>query len=184
MFLVGVRVKTHMNIRLAHVLVDWLYFTSHGHGDVKLIMWVHVRRNTELIQHEMMTSHYTICTLCPNLRSSYVLKMWTDLLRSHQTLHRNWVVIKVAFRSVKKRTMRHSRSRWDLPLSTRERYLWAPRVIRIRQCMAMLGLRVNQGSESQDRERVVCFKLDHISWCKGNSMHKIMTARQIWFARA
>ena len=65
MFLVGVHVRTHMNIRLAHVLVDWLHFTSHGHGDVKLIMWSHVRHEAELTQHEMMTSHYTICTLCP-----------------------------------------------------------------------------------------------------------------------
>ena len=64
-FLVGVHVRTHMNIRLAHVLVDWLRFISHGHGDVKLIMWAHVRHETELTQHEMMTSHYTICTLCP-----------------------------------------------------------------------------------------------------------------------
>ena len=39
-------------------------------------------------------------------------------------LHRNWVVVKVAFESVKKHAMRHSQSRWDLPLSTRERYLW------------------------------------------------------------
>ena len=65
LFLVGVHVRTHMNIRLAHVLVDWLCFTSQGHGDVKLIMWAYVRHETELIQHEMMTSHYTICTLCP-----------------------------------------------------------------------------------------------------------------------
>ena len=54
-----------MNIRLAHVFVDLLRFTSHGHGDVKLIMWAHVRHETELTQQEMMTSHYTICTLCP-----------------------------------------------------------------------------------------------------------------------
>ena len=60
-------------------------------------------------------------------------------------LHRNRVVIKVAFGSVKKHAVRHSRSRWDLPLSTRERYLWAPRVIWIKKCMAILGLRVNQG---------------------------------------
>ena len=60
-------------------------------------------------------------------------------------LHRNRVVIKVAFGSVKKHAVRHGRSRWNLPLSARERYLWAPRVIRIRKCMAMLGLRVNQG---------------------------------------
>ena len=58
-FLVGVHVRTHMNIRLAHVLIDWLRFTSHGHGDVKLIMWAHVRHEIELTQHEMMTSHYT-----------------------------------------------------------------------------------------------------------------------------
>ena len=35
-------------------------------------------------------------------------------------LHRNRVVIKVAFGSVKKHAVRHSRSRCDLPLSTRE----------------------------------------------------------------
>ena len=60
-------------------------------------------------------------------------------------LHRSRVVIKVAFGFVKKHAVRHGRSRWDLPLSTRERYLWDPRVIRIRKCMVMLGLRVNQG---------------------------------------
>ena len=79
------------------------------------------------------------------MRLSYVLKIWTDLLRSHQMLHRKWVVIKVVFGFVKKHAVRHSWSRWDLPLSTRERYLRAPRVIWIRKCMAMLGLRVNQG---------------------------------------
>ena len=63
--LVGVHVRTHMNIRLAHVLVDCLRFTSHGHGDVKLIMWAHVRHEIELTQYEMMTSHYTIYTMCP-----------------------------------------------------------------------------------------------------------------------
>ena len=35
-------------------------------------------------------------------------------------LHRNWVVIMMAFGSVKKHAVRYSRSRWDLPLSTRE----------------------------------------------------------------
>ena len=35
-------------------------------------------------------------------------------------LHRNRVVIKVAFGSVKKHAVRHGRSRWDLPLSARE----------------------------------------------------------------
>ena len=48
MFLVGVHVRTHMNIRLAHVFVDLLRFTSHGHGDVKLIMWAYVRHETKL----------------------------------------------------------------------------------------------------------------------------------------
>ena len=65
MFVVGVHVRTRINIRLAHVLVDSLCFTSHGHGDVKLIMWAHVRHEIELTQHEMLTFHYTICMLCP-----------------------------------------------------------------------------------------------------------------------
>ena len=38
-------------------------------------------------------------------------------------LHRNWVVIKVAFGSVKKYVVRHSQSRWDLPLYKREIFL-------------------------------------------------------------
>ena len=59
-------------------------------------------------------------------------------------LHRNCVVIKVVFGSVKKHAVRPSRSRWDLPLSAREISL-SPRVFRIRKCMTMLGLRVNQG---------------------------------------
>jgi len=78
-------------------------------------------------------------------------------------LHRNWIVIKVAFGSVKKHTVRHSQSRWDLPLSARERYFWAPRVIQIKKCMAMRRLRVNQGSESRHREREVSLEQDQIS---------------------
>jgi len=53
MFLVGVHIRTHMNIRLTHVrIIWWLCFTGHGHGDVKLIMWAHVWHKAELIQHE------------------------------------------------------------------------------------------------------------------------------------
>ena len=93
---------------------------------------------------ELLTRHTLSSSPRSATGSSYVLKMWTDLLRSHQTLHHNRIVIKMAFGSVKKHAVRHSRSKWDLPLSTRERYLWATRVIRIKKCMAMLGLRVNQ----------------------------------------
>ena len=95
-------------------------------------------RNSVLSLHNM----YAISL---DLRLSHVLNIWTDLLRSHETLLRNWVVIKVVFGFVKKHDVRHIWSRWDLPLSTRERYLWGPRVIQIKKCMAMLGLRVNQG---------------------------------------
>ena len=38
-------------------------------------------------------------------------------------LFRNWVVIKVVFESVKKHAVRHSQSRWDLPLYKREIFL-------------------------------------------------------------
>ena len=78
-------------------------------------------------------------------------------------LHRNRVVIKVAFGSVKKHVVRHSRSRWDLPLYARERYLWAPRVIQIKKCMTIQRLRVNQGPESRHRERDVSLEQDQIS---------------------
>ena len=55
-----------------------------------------------------------------DLRLSHVLKMLIDLLWSHQTLLRNWVVIKVVFGFAKKHAMRHGQSRWDFPLYLRE----------------------------------------------------------------
>ena len=59
-------------------------------------------------------------------------------------MHRNWVVINVAFGSVKKHAVRHGRSRRDLPLSTREISL--DRSSDSDQEMhGLLGLRVNKG---------------------------------------
>jgi hypothetical protein len=62
-------------------------------------------------------SLHTVYVLSLDLRLSYVLEMWIDLLWGYQTLLRNWVVIKVAFRFVLKHAARHGQSRWDLPLS-------------------------------------------------------------------
>jgi hypothetical protein len=42
LFLVRVHVWTHMNISLAHVLVDDYVSQVIRHGDIKLIMWAHV----------------------------------------------------------------------------------------------------------------------------------------------
>jgi len=106
-----------------------------------------------------------------NLRLSYVLKMWTDLLRSHQMLFRNWVVTKVAFGVVKKHAVRHCQSRCDSPLSRWERYLWAPRVTQIKKCVVIRRLRVNHGAESRHREREIILEQDQISWGKRNSMY-------------
>ena len=53
-----------MNIRLAHVLVDDYVFTSHGHGDVKLIMWAHVGHGAELTRHERWCFLITQCVRC------------------------------------------------------------------------------------------------------------------------
>ena len=120
-----------------------------------------------------------------DLRLSHVLNMWIDLLRSHQTLLRNWVVIKVVFGFAKKHAVRHGQLRRDLPLSTWERYLWAPRVIQIKKCMAMRRLRVNQGfritgsrksGRLQVRPNIVRQKEQHV--------YDIMTARLIWSLRA
>ena len=110
----------------------------------------------------------------------HVLKMWIDLLRSHQTLLRNWVVTKVVFGFAKKHAVRHGQSRWDLPLSTWERYLWAPRVIHIKKCMAMRSLKVNQGSESRHREREVSLEQDQISWGKMSNMYMTLW-RLVWY---
>lgn len=92
----------------------------------------------------MFLSTWCVRLLSLDLRLSFVLKMWIDLLRGCQTLLRNWVVIKVAFGFVMKHAVRHCQSRWDLPLSNRERYLWAPRVIGSRNAWpCYLRLRVN-----------------------------------------
>jgi len=115
-----------------------------------------------------------------NLRLSHVLKMWTDLHRGHQTLLRNWVVIKVVFGFVKKHAVRRGQSRRDLPLSTWERYFWVTRVSQIKKCMAMPSLIVNQGSESWHREREVSLQLDQISWGKRNNMYMTLW-RLVWY---
>ena len=130
----------------------------------------------------MVLSLHNVYALSLDLRLSHVLEMWIDLLRGYQTLLRNWVVIKVAFGSVMKHAARHGQSRWDLPLSTWERYLWAPRVIGSRNAWpCYLRLRVNlvRDSGSQDRERVVSLELDRISWGKGIGMY----IKLWWFVR-
>ena len=63
-------------------------------------------------------SLHTVYVLSLDLRLSYVLEMWIDLLWGYQTLFRNWVVIKVAFGFVLKHAARHGQSRWELPLSS------------------------------------------------------------------
>ena len=130
----------------------------------------------------MVLSLHNVYALSLDLRLSHVLEMWIDLLRGYQTLLRNWVVIKVAFGFVMKHAARHGQSRWDLPLSTWERYLWAPRVIGSRNAWpCYLRLRVNlvRDSGSQDRERVVSLELDQISWGKGIGMY----IKLWWFVR-
>ena len=106
----------------------------------------------------MVLSLHNVYILSLDLRLSYVLKMWINLSRGYQTLLRNRIVIKVAFGFVKKHAMRHSQSRWDLPLSAWVYYI---------------RLRVNlvRDSESQDREREVSLELDRISWGKGKSLY-------------
>ena len=120
-----------------------------------------------------------------DLRLSHVLKMWIDLPRSHQMLLCNWVVIKVVFGFAKKHAVRHGQSRWDLPLSTWERYLWAPRVIQIKKCMAMRRLRVKPriwitalGKRGQLRA------IPNIVRQKEQYVYDIVTARLIWSLRA
>ena len=129
----------------------------------------------------MRLANYT-CSSLYTPRLSYVLKMWIDLLWGYQTLLRTWVVIKVAFGFVLKHAARHGQSRWDLPLSTWERYLWAPRVIGSRNawpCYIRLRVNLVRYSGSQYREREVSLELDHISWGKGKRMYSTLW----WFVR-
>ena len=92
---------------------------------------------------DMVLAIHNMYALSLDLRLMHVLKMWIDLLRGYQTLYRNWAIINVAFGFLEKHAVSHGWSRWDLPFSSWERYLWARRVIG--SSMAMLGLSVNQG---------------------------------------
>jgi hypothetical protein len=75
----------------------WLCFTSHGHRDVKLIMWAHVWYEAGLTQHVfcniVLFLQHVYYVHRPNIVT--VLKMWIDLLRDYQTLLHSWVVINV-----------------------------------------------------------------------------------------
>src|SRR4051812_31003969 len=66
----------------------------------------------------LQLSLHIVYVLSLDLRLSHVLEMWIDLLWGYQTLHRDRVVIKVAFGFVLKHAARHDQSRWDFPLST------------------------------------------------------------------
>ena len=56
---------------------------------------------------EVVLSLHNMYALSLDLRLSHVLKMWIDLLRGYQTLHRDRVVKKVAFGFVKKHAVRY-----------------------------------------------------------------------------
>lgn len=152
------------------------------------MMWTHVMNmgldwpNMRLAIILAVLSLHTVYVLSLDLRLSYVLEMWIDLLWGYQTLLRNWVVIKVSFDFFLKHAARHGQSRWDLPLSAWERYLWAPRVIGSRNawpCYIRLRVNLVRDSESQYREREVSLELDQISWGKGKDMYSTLW----WFVR-
>ena len=122
---------------------------------------------------------HDVFALSLDLRLSHVPEMWIDLLWGYQTLHRERVAIKVAFRFVMKHAARHGLSRWNLPLSSWEReiFLCAPWVIGSRNawpCYIRLIFNLVWDSDSEDRERVVSRRLNLISWGKGNGINIVM----------
>jgi hypothetical protein len=138
-----VHVRTHMDIRLAHRLVDDCVFESHKHGDVKPMMLTHAI-NMELEWPNMRHGNYTCSSLSTKvyilslyLKLSHVIEMWIDLCRGYQTLNHKMVVIKVAFEFVVKYDARHDQSIWDFPMSMLEIYLGSSSD-RTHKCMAML----------------------------------------------
>ena len=132
-----------MNIRLAHVLVDDYVSQVMDIGMSNQLceptLWNMGldRPNLRRCGIATMVSCNVYATSL-DLRLSYVLGMCSDLLRSYQTLLRNWVVINVAFGFVMKHALRHGQSRWDLPLSEKREISLGPSSDRIRKCMAML----------------------------------------------
>jgi len=64
-----------MNIRLAHVLVDRLCFTNHGHGDVKLTMCMHDMRLDRPNARNSVLSLHSMYAISLDQRLLNVLKM-------------------------------------------------------------------------------------------------------------
>ena len=81
---------------------------------------------------------HNVLALSLDLRLLHVLEMWIDLLWGYQTLHRDRVVIKVAFGFVMKHAARHDQSRWDLPPLNERDISLGPSSDRIQKCMAVL----------------------------------------------
>ena len=82
---------------------------------------VEIRSESDRPNYE--TQRYVICESLVqhtfyDLRHelAHVLGMVTDLLRSNQTLLRDWVVTKVGFGLVQNHAARHGRARLDFPL--------------------------------------------------------------------
>jgi hypothetical protein len=116
-----------------------------------------------------------------DLRLSYVLKMWIDLLRDYQTLLRNWVVIKVVFGLLESMLWGMASQDGICP-SLLDRDISRPSSDWIKKCMGVLGLSVNQwkDSNSQYWEREVNLEPDQISWDKGNNMY-VMLQWFVWY---
>ena len=120
-----------MNIRLAHVLVDD-YVSQVMDMGMSNQLYEHMLGNMGLDRPNLRHCGNATLVSCniyatsSNLRLSHVLEMCSDLLRGYQTLLHNRVVIKVAFLFVMKHAMRHGQSRWNLPLSEKERDISGP----------------------------------------------------------
>ena len=97
--------------RLAHVLVDDYISQVIDMEMSRLIMWMYDMRLDWPNTRNNDFSLHNVYAVSLDLRLSHVLKMGTDLLRRHQMMLRNWVVIKVVLRFVEKYAVRHGQSR-------------------------------------------------------------------------
>jgi hypothetical protein len=97
---------------------------------------------------------------------------WIYLLMGYQTLHRNRVVIKVAFRFVLKHDARRGQSKEGSFPSLHREISLGPSSDRIQKCMTMLQI-VNLIRDSESHDRKI------ISWGKGKGMYTTLW----WFVR-
>jgi hypothetical protein len=110
------RVRAHVNIKLAHGLIDvYSYGLEMSNNNVDICHEQWVRPNQHETQLKWLLFLSTPCiSFVPRpeiVTCTRYINMWIDVLRSYETVNCNRVVITVALRFILKHVARHGQSR-------------------------------------------------------------------------